>query len=97
MKREIAVSTKQDKDAPAKRTHLTINYPDGIPAWLLDGYESFLVVKLQGQWRNKGIPAALEVNAQDYAPGTRAKPMTVEEALAALTPEQRAALLAKYK
>ena len=97
MKREIVVSTKQDKDAQAKRTHLTINYPDGIPAWLLDGYEAFLVVKLQGQWRNKGIPATLEVNAQDYAPGTRAKPMTVEEALAALTPEQRAALLAKYK
>lgn len=97
MQREIVVSTKQDKDAPAKRTNITINYPDGIPAWLLDGYESFLVVKLQGQWRNKGIPATLEVNAQDYAPGTRAKPMTVEEALAALTPEQRAALLAKYK
>lgn len=96
MQRSFDVSTKQDKDSPAKRTALKVNYPDGLPTWVMDGFDAYLTVRLQSSWRNKGIPATLEVNAQDYAPGTRAKPMTAEEAFAALTPEQRQALIAKY-
>lgn len=101
MIKTLVVDTKQDKDAPSKKTTLKVEYPDNIPGWLVEGYNSFLVVKLQGSWRNKGIPAEFSCKAQDYAPGTRHS-MTPEEALQSLlaTPAGRAqvqAMLAAKK
>lgn len=96
MKRTFVVSTKQDSDSQPKVTNLTVTFPDGTPVWLMEGYEAFLTVKLQGTWRRKGIPATFECNAQDYAPGKRSAPMSLEQALGALSPEERKVLLAKY-
>lgn len=95
MKRTFDVSTKQDADSQPKVTKVTMTFPDGLPEWVMSGYEAFAVVKMQGNWRRKGIPAVAEVNAQDLAPGTRAPAATLEQQVAALTPEQRQALIAK--
>ena len=96
MKRTFDVSTKQDKDSPAKATKLTVVYPDGLPTWVMDGYDAFLVVKLQTSWRTKGIPANLEVQAEKLAPGTRAPAQTPEQVFAALSPAEREAIFKKY-
>lgn len=96
MKRTFDVSTKQDADSNPKVTKVTINYPEGLPSWMMDGYDAFLVVKVQNRWRSKGIPATFECNAQDLAPGQRAQALTPEQVLAALSPEERKALFDKY-
>lgn len=96
MKRVFDVTTRPEAGAAAKITNLTVNFPDGLPTWIMAGYENFLVVKLQTGWRTKGIPPKLEVNAQDHAPGTRAPAQTPEQVFAALSPAEREALFKKY-
>lgn len=90
------VNTKQDEDSDAKTTLLKVEFPDGTLPWLAEGFMAFLVVKLQGNWRKKGIPSKFDCRAIDYAPGSRAT-VTPEQALAMLSPEERRALLEKYR
>lgn len=94
----MKVTTKLNKDAAAVETNLSINW-DGITTdQLKAGYTSFMVVKLQGQWRNKeSIPTELTVKAVDYVPGTRAPAMSLQDAIKALTPEEKAKLLAELQ
>lgn len=95
-KRTFTVYTKKDnKEKVGKKTVLTVdltNCPEDTAVALAS---QALVVKLQGSWRNKGIPETATVAMKDHAPGTRHQ-MTPEEAFASLTPEQRAELVKKY-
>lgn len=96
-KQTITFVTKKDKtEKQGKKTILTVDWTGTTEEQLKAGYLSFLVVKLQGKYRDKGIPEKAEVKASDYAPGTRGQQMTAEEAFASLTPEQRAELVKKY-
>ncbi len=96
MNRMVTVSTKVDKDSKESDTIVTFVWPEGIPAWCMAGFEAYATVKLQGRWRKAGqIPAKVTVNAVELAPGAKAT-VDPEAIIAALSPEQRAALLAKY-
>lgn len=56
-----------------------------------------LIVKLQGGWRKNGIPAECNVKATDHRVGARAprSKLSVLDQIKALSPEQRAAILAE--
>jgi hypothetical protein len=92
------VDTRPAAGAEAITTELTIKW-EGLTADEIQQLaQQALIVKLQAKWRKDGIPSgAHEVNASDYRPGVRAPrgPASVETLVAKLTPEQRAALLAK--
>lgn len=95
-KQIVTVVTKKDnKEKQGKKTVLEVDWTncpeDTAKALALQA----LVVKLQGSWRNKGIPDKAQVAVRDHAPGTRHQ-MSPEEAFASLTPEQRAELVKKY-
>lgn len=96
-KQTIAIFTKKDKNEKVgKKTTLTVVWDgaseDGVKALALQA----LVVKLQGSFRNKGIPEALTVQVKDNLPGVRHQ-MTAEEAFASLSEKERADLVAKYQ
>jgi len=90
------VDTKKDKDSPSKQTTFTVDWTAINEQMLRNGYLAWLIVKRQNHWRNKGIPAAEVCVAKDHAPGQRAPAMTLEQQLAALSPEERKALFAKH-
>ena len=101
MKTVTEVSTKRDEDGQAVNTMLTVNWPEAQNAVVIAMALGWIKVKLQTGWRKNGIPAKLEVNALDHAPGSRiaAKP-TVEGEVArasTMTPEERAAIIAQLK
>ena len=92
------VTTRPAAGANGIDTNLTIKW-DGMSEDDVRALaQQALVVKLQAQWRKNGIPAGdLEISAVDYRPGTRAtktKP-SIEGMLAALTPQEKQALIAK--
>src|SRR5258705_3032836 len=96
-KQVLSVFTKKDQtEKVGKKTTLTVVWDgaseDGVKALALQA----LVVKLQGSFRNKGIPEQLTVNVKDNLPGTRHQ-MTAEEAFASLSEADRAALVLKYQ
>jgi len=103
METKKEVSTKVRKDAEeAIKTNLTINWDDMSPEDIRDLAQAALIVKLQGQWRNNGIPTECTVKAADHKVGVRVKDTRtpLEKALAALSAlpaDQRAAALAKYQ
>lgn len=94
----FTVSTKKDKKSVAVNTALTVKW-DGISdEQLRAGYLAFMVVKIQGVWRNKGIPDKMEVFAKDYAPGTRhGGPVNVFDAVKSMSAEEKAKLLAELQ
>lgn len=79
-------------------TNLSIDWEGMDRDDLIALAQQTLIVKLQGQWRRTGIPTALDVKATDHKVGTRAArtPASIESLLAKLSPEDRAALLAKF-
>jgi hypothetical protein len=92
------VQTKLDKDAVAERTNLTVDFTDCPQATLEHLATQHLVVRLQGAWRKSGsIPANFTAKVSEYAAGSRVASVSPEAAIAALTPEQRKELFAKYK
>lgn len=93
------VETRPAAGAAAVVTNLTINWDGMTEEDVRTLAAQALVVKLQGNWRKNGIPAGdVEVKAVDYKPGTRAArtKQTPEQMLAALSPAERAALIAKF-
>ena len=97
MKTNLQVSTKPDADSPAKQTALSIEWDGCTPEVIRAMAQQALVVKLQGSWRKKGIPAQASVKASDFAPGTRHSGMTLEQAVTNLSAEERAALIQKLQ
>jgi len=83
MKSTHEVSTKVDKDTDAKTTVLTVNWPDGQNPTVQSMAAGWLIVKLQTGWRKNGIPAKLEVDALEHAPGSRTMAKPTVEGLAA--------------
>jgi hypothetical protein len=80
----FTVSTKKDKDSAARKTVLTVKW-DGCSEQVCQALAvQALVVKLQGNWRAKGIPEKFEVSVKDHAPGTRHAEMTPEQIRAAV-------------
>lgn len=92
---QVKVSTKMSKDSSAQNTVLGINW-DGITTEQLQaGFQSYMIVKLQGAWRRAElIPTRVQVNARDYAPGSRSVGISesdIQEMVKALKPYQLAA------
>lgn len=99
MKTTAEVATRPAAGADAITTNLSINWEGMSEDDTRALAQQALIVKLQAAWRKDGIPAGdHEVNAIDYRPGTRAprKAPDLKSLLAALSPEERAALLAQY-
>lgn len=95
----IEVDTRPAAGAESVKTALTINWEGMTEDDVRALAQQALIVKLQGAWRKNGIPAGEHtVNAADYKIGVRAKrePASIEAMMAKLSPEERAALLAKY-
>lgn len=91
------IDTRKEAGAEQVTTNVTFNW-DGISTDELQQMaQQALIVKLQAKWRKDGIPAgAHAVNVSDYRPGVRAeRTVNVDNIVAKLTPEQRAALIAK--
>lgn len=95
----VEVDTRPAAGAEAVTTNLSINWEGVSPEEVQALAQQALVVKLQGKWRKDGIPAGdFSVNASDYKIGVRAPRVkqTLEQMLAALSPAERAALVAKF-
>ena len=94
----IEVTTRPAAGAEAVTTNLSINWEGMTTEDVQALAQQALIVKLQGKWRKDGIPNGdATVNAADYKIGTRApkgKP-DLATMIAALTPAEKAALLAK--
>lgn len=97
MKTNAIINTRPEAGAEAVETKVTINWENMSQENIIALAQQSLVIKLQAEWRKDGIPAGeVEVDANDYRPGTRSERKPNLEALVAkLTPEQKAALLAK--
>lgn len=95
----IEVDTRPAAGAESIKTNLTIDWSDMTEDDIRALAQQSLIVKLQGAWRKNGIPNGDHtVKAADYKIGVRAKrePASLEAMLQKLSPEDRAALLAKY-
>lgn len=93
------VTTRPAAGAEGVVTNLTVNWEGMTPEDIQALAQQALVVKLQGKWRKDGIPSGdATVNASDYKIGVRAPRVkqTLEQMLAALSPADKAALLAKF-
>ena len=93
------VETRPQAGQQAVETALTIDWSDMTPEDVQALAQQALIVKLQGKWRKEGIPnGECTVNAAEYKVGVRAPKtkQTLEQMLAALSPEERAALVAKF-
>ena len=99
MNTETKVSTKATKDGEAQETALTLNWDGMTEDDLRALAQQALIVKLQGSWRKNGIPAEVTVNVVDHKVGTRAArgPVNIATAVANLSTEDKAALLAKLQ
>lgn len=92
------VNTRADKDSDAVETNLTINWEGLTTEDIRAMAQQALIVKLQGAWRKNGIPSGdATINAVDYKVGVRQarKPTDLASQIAALSDEERAALIAK--
>ena len=93
-----SVDTRPQAGTEAVTTNLKIDWSDMSAEDVQALAQQALVVKLQGQWRKQGIPAGEHtVKAADYKVGARQarQPKDIMSLIATLTPEQKAALLAK--
>ena len=93
----LSVKTKADARAEAVETALTIDYTNMTREDLIALAQQTIVIKLQGGWRKNGIPTELSVDAADHKVGARAprKPADIATLIGKLSPEEKAALLAK--
>lgn len=92
------VNTRPAAGVDAIATNLSINWEGMTPDDVQALAQQALIVKLQGAWRKNGIPSGdAEVNATDYKVGVRAarKPADLAAMIAALSPEEKAAMIAK--
>jgi len=89
------VSTRQDADSGEKWTQITFDWTGVTEAHYRAMAETYLTIRKQTEWRKKGIPSAVTVKVLDNVPGTRHQ-MTIEEAFAQMTPEQRQKLIDQY-
>ena len=91
------LSTKENKDAEAVKTDLTLDWTGMELEDLQALAQQALVVKLQGQWRKNGIPAEVAVIVTDHKVGTRAvrQVADVNTLVAKMSPEERQALVDK--
>lgn len=95
----LEVDTRPSAGADSIKTNLTIDWTDMSDADLKALAQQALIVKLQTSWRKNGIPAGdFTVKAADHKVGVRTKrePASIEGMLQKLSPEERAALFAKY-
>ena len=87
-KSTFTVSTSKDEDAAAVKTVVTVDWSgltdEGAKA-IMAGQ---LVIKAQGSWRKKGIPATATLIARDLTPGKR-----VAEVVTLDTERERAKVL----
>lgn len=93
------VKTKTSAREDAVETNLTIEWEGMEPEDVRALAQQALIVKVQNEWRRKGIPAGDHtIQAADYKVGVRrpATKQTLEQMLAKLSAEERAALLEKY-
>jgi hypothetical protein len=96
-KAALEITTKANKDSAAITTNLTIDWEGMTEGDLKELAQQALVVKLQSAWRKNGIPEGdLTVKAVDHKVGVRAPrvKLTIEQQIAQLPAEQRAALIA---
>lgn len=93
----LTVKTKPDARAEAVETAVTIDWSKMEREDLIALAQQTLVIKLQGGWRKNGIPTELSVDAADHKVGVRAprKPADIATLIGKLSPEEKAALLAK--
>ena len=99
MKTEHNIATKINARSDAKNTQLTIDWENMTEDDLRELARQTIVIKVQAAWRRaEAIPQTATIKAHDYRVGTRnsAPQPTVEEMLARLSPEERAALLSKF-
>lgn len=100
MKTMTEVETRPSAGADKVLTNLTIDWEGMSEEDTRALAQQALVVKLQGNWRKNGIPAGdAEVKAVDYKVGVRAprSPKDLASMIAALSPEEKAALLARLQ
>lgn len=102
MKRSVKCMTKKDKNGTAAPTNITFDYEGVTMEDLMAGWEDQATIKLQAGFRRKegAVPAAIEVKVKDMAKGRVAEvitPDTILANVATLTPEQRAAVIAKLR
>lgn len=93
----VEVKTKADARSEAITTNLEIDWSKMERDDLIALAQQTLVIKLQGGWRKNGIPTELKVDATDHKVGARAprKPADIATLIGKLSPEEKAALLAK--
>jgi len=93
------VETRPQAGQQAIETALTIDWSDMTAEDVQALAQQALIVKLQSKWRKEGIPNGdCTVKAADYKVGVRAPKtkQSLEQMLAALSPAERAALVAKF-
>lgn len=99
MNTNTEVTTRPAAGAEAVKTNLTLNWDGMTEDDLRALAQQALIVKLQGTWRKNGIPEEATVNVVEHKVGTRAPrgPVNVAAAVAALSPEEKRALLEKLQ
>ena len=100
MKTNAKVSTAPEAGKEATITNVEFDWTGMSQDDIVAMAQQSLVIKLQGQWRRKGIPVGdVAINVVDYRPGTRAErgPVNVSKAVEAMTVEQKQALLAQIQ
>lgn len=98
MNTQTQVETKLNKDSEAVVTDLTIDWSGMTEEDTRALAQQALIVKLQSGWRKNGIPNGdFTVKAADHKVGARAPrgPVNVAALIDKMTPEEKAALLAK--
>lgn len=100
MKASTFVSAKCRIEKVDHKVALTINWEGIQPGELQELAQRTIVHKAMSTYRTNGTqpPGELTIKAGDYTLGTRhvKEKMTPEQMLASLSPEDRAALIAKF-
>ena len=93
----LTVKTKPDARAEAVNTAVTIDWSNMNRDDLIAMAQQSIVIKLQSKWRKEGIPSEANIDAAEYKVGVRAprKPADIATLIGKLSPEEKAALLAK--
>lgn len=89
------VSTKADKTAAAKETVVTIVYDNATAERALATQAA--IIRAQAGWRKNGIPAEATIKMSENMPGTRAAPVSLQDAVKSLSPEEKAKLIAELQ
>jgi hypothetical protein len=92
------VSTKVEAGAASIETNLTVNWDGMEQSDILALAAQSLIIKWQGRVRKEGeIPTEASINAVDHKIGVRAPrgPVNLVSAFEKLSPDERAAMLAK--